>query len=52
MGNHRNSNMRGFETSDKQYVGCMKNLIINEKLVKLTNFEVNGNVTRSSCPTN
>lgn len=51
MGNHRNTNMRGFETSNKQFVGCMKNLIINEKLVKLTNFEAQGNVTRSSCPT-
>ncbi|XP_065337904.1 laminin subunit alpha [Cloeon dipterum] len=52
MGSHRHSVMRGFETSDKQYVGCMRNLIINEKLEKLSNFEAHGNVTRSSCPTN
>jgi laminin, alpha 3/5 len=51
LGNHRNSNMRGFETTDKQFVGCMKNLIVNEKQIKLSSFEVHGNVTSSACPT-
>jgi hypothetical protein len=53
VGGHQSSGrMRGFETSRRQYVGCIRNLIINDVHEKLSNFQVVGNVTRSFCPTN
>lgn len=52
VGGHQSSGrMRGFETTRRQFVGCVRNLVINDKMEKLSNFQAVGNVTRSFCPT-
>lgn len=52
LGGHRLiTKIKGLE-SRKPFVGCMKNVLIKEKLYAINRDMVSGAVTLGSCPTN